>query len=71
MTEITVRLPDDLAQRARRAGLLSDSSILVLLEDAIRLQAGRRLMEVADHAHAAGARPMMSKETGAGAGRRP
>lgn len=40
MTEWVLRLPDELAQRARNAGLLSDSAIQRLLEDAMRGQAG-------------------------------
>ncbi|MGH8192115.1 MAG: hypothetical protein ACREP2_11775 [Rhodanobacteraceae bacterium] len=44
MTRLTVSLPDDLAQRARNAGLLSDNSIQRLLEDAMRTRdAGARL----------------------------
>ena len=42
MTELVVKLPDELAQRAKRAGLLSDDAIQQLLEDAIRHQAGKR-----------------------------
>jgi len=36
MTELLVKLPDDLAQRAKNAGLLSDSAIQRLLEEAMR-----------------------------------
>lgn len=44
MTQVTVSLPDDLAQRARNAGLLSDTSIQQLLENAIRTrESGARL----------------------------
>ena len=46
MTEVVVvKLPDDLAQRAKNAGLLSDSAIQRLLEEAMRREAGRRLLE--------------------------
>lgn len=62
MTELLVRLPDELAQRARRAGLLSDIAIQELLEDAMRRQAGRRLLDVADRIHAAGIPPMSMEE---------
>ena len=41
MTRITVSLPDDVAERARSAGLLSDRAIGQLLEDAMRREAGR------------------------------
>lgn len=48
MTRLTISLPDDLAQRARNAGLLSDSGIRQALEDAIRRQAGERLRDLMD-----------------------
>ncbi len=62
MTKIEIRLPDELAQRAKSAGLLSDTAIQDLLEDAIRRQAGRRLLEVAERIHAAGIPPMSMEE---------
>lgn len=61
MTNITVSLPDELAQRARNAGLLNDSAIRQLLEEAMRRDAGRRLLQVAEQLHAAGV-PTMSEE---------
>lgn len=63
MTEqLMVKLPGELAQRARRAGLLTDSAIARLLEDAMRRQAGQRLLEVAEQLHAAGVQPMSEEE---------
>ena len=62
MTELTIKLPDDVAQRAEQAGLLSDSAIQELLEDAMRRQAGRRLLEVVDRIQAAGIEPMSMEE---------
>lgn len=59
MTMIEIRLPDELAQRAKSAGLLSDSAIQGLLEDAIRRQSGRLLLDVARSIHAANI-PVMS-----------
>jgi hypothetical protein len=47
MTRIQISLPDEVAQRARHAGLLSDSAIQQLLEEAMRRRAGRALIEVA------------------------
>jgi len=58
MTELVVKLPDELAQRAKSAGLLTDSAIQRLLEEAMRREAGRRLLEVAEQLHAAGVEPM-------------
>lgn len=62
MTELMVTLPDDLAQRARSAGLLSDSAIQRLLEEAMRREAGRRLLAIAEHIQAAGIPPMNDEE---------
>ena len=62
MTEVLVKLPDDLAQRAKIAGLLSDSAIQRLLEEAMRREAGRKLMEVAGRLHASGIEPMSDEE---------
>jgi hypothetical protein len=58
MTEVRLTLPDELAQRARNAGLLSDSAIQQLLEDAMRRAAGRKLLAVAGLLHEAGIPPM-------------
>jgi hypothetical protein len=58
ITELVVRLPDDLAERAKKAGLLADGAIQRLLEDTMRREAGRRLLQVAGRLHAAGVPPM-------------
>ena len=55
MTEVIVKLPDELAQRAKRAGLLTDSAIQRLLEEAMRREAGQRLLHVAQRLSRAGA----------------
>lgn len=62
MTQVTVSLPDDLAQRARSAGLLSDAAIRQLLEDAMRREAGRELLKLAEEIQAAGIAPMSEAE---------
>jgi hypothetical protein len=62
MTELLVKLPDELARRARSAGLLTDSAIQNLLEEAIRREAGRRLLQVASQLHAADVPPMSEEE---------
>ena len=62
MTELMVKLPDELAQRAKNAGLLSDSAIQRLLEEAMRREAGRKLLAVAKCMHAAGIEPMSDEE---------
>ena len=62
MTDLVIHLPNDLEERARRAGLLSDGAIQALLEDAIRGQAGWRLREVVESIHAADVAPMTMEE---------
>ena len=60
--ELVIKLPDDLVQRAREAGLLSDSAIQELLEDAMRRRAGRLLLDIARRVQAAGIEPMSMEE---------
>jgi hypothetical protein len=55
-------LPDDLAQRAKKAGLLSDAAMQALLEEAMRRNAGRRLLQTAQRLHAANIPPMSEEE---------
>lgn len=62
MTQVTVSLPDDLARRARNAGLLSDAAIRQLLEDAMRRNAGRELLKLAEEIRAAQIPPMSDEE---------
>lgn len=65
MTRITVSLPDDVAERARSAGLLADRAIRELLEDAMRRDTGRKLLEIADRLHAADIPPMSDEDIAA------
>jgi hypothetical protein len=62
MTMIEIKLPDEVAERARSAGLLSDIAIQQLLEDAMRRRAGRSLLEVARDIQGAGIPPMSMEE---------
>jgi len=62
MTEWVVQLPDDLAQRAKSAGLLSDVVIQRLLEEAMRREAGAKLMQLTAGLHAANIEPMTEDE---------
>lgn len=43
MAELVVNLPDELAQRAREAGLLTNEAIEALLREKLRAQAGEDL----------------------------
>ncbi len=62
MTTLKVTLPDELAQRAQSAGLLTDSAIQNLLEEAIRRTAGKRLLEISARLQAANISPMSDQE---------
>lgn len=62
MTTLQVELPDDLAERAQRAGLLTDIAIQKLLEDAIRREAGGRLLDIGERLQQAGIAPMSDEE---------
>ena len=62
MTDLVVKLPDELARRARNAGLLPDSATQRLLEEAMRREAGRKLLAVAERGHAVGIEPMSDEE---------
>ena len=62
MTTIQINLPDALVQRARSEGLLSDDAIQRLLEEAMRRQAGRKLIAVAERLHGAKIAPMTDEE---------
>ncbi|MBY0401190.1 hypothetical protein K2X89_12905 [Myxococcota bacterium] len=48
MTEVTLSLPDDLVQQARRAGLLRPEVLAVLLREAMRDRRIERLFSTMD-----------------------
>lgn len=60
--ELKVQLPDELAARARNAGLLTEEAIRQLLEDALRRQAGRELRVIMNKLHATDIPPMTEDE---------
>jgi ribosomal 50S subunit-associated protein YjgA (DUF615 family) len=62
MTELVITLPDDLAERARKQGLLTDEAIGQLLEQAVRRAAGRKLIEIAERLQTASLPPMSEEE---------
>ena len=61
MTEVTVKLPDELARKAQAAGLLSPEGIERALRDALKRDAGRKLLEIGKAMQTASA-PAMSEE---------
>ena len=62
MTTLTIDLPDNIAKEAKDAGLLTPEALAQLLKDAMRRQAGRRLLEVTKRIQAAGIPPMSDEE---------
>lgn len=58
MTTLTIDLPDRLAQQAQDAGLLTPEALAQLLEEAMRRQAGRQLLTVAQRIQAANIAPL-------------
>jgi hypothetical protein len=62
MTELLITLPDDLAERARKQGLLTDEAIGQLLEQAVRGAAGRKLLEIAERLQTTSLPPMSEEE---------
>ena len=60
--ELKLNLPDELAQRAQSAGLLNETAIQKLLEEAVRPESGRRLLEIAERLHATNIPPMTEEE---------
>jgi hypothetical protein len=58
MTTLTIDLPDNIAKEAKDAGLLMPEALTQLLQEALRRQAGQRLVEVAQRIHAADIPPM-------------
>ena len=46
MTELTVTLPDELARKAEEAGILNAEGIERALRDALKREAGRKLLEI-------------------------
>jgi hypothetical protein len=66
MTKIQIELPDDTAQAARDAGLLTPEALERLLTEALRRkQAADSLLSIADRVAAAGIEPMSMEEINA------
>lgn len=59
--ELTLNLPDELAQRAKDAGLLSNEAIEKLLRERLRRQAGEELQAMLDRVQRPGT-PMSEDE---------
>ena len=62
MTELTVKLPDELARQIRAAGLLDEAAVERLFRDALRKQAVGELFAALDEIQAAKLPPMSEDE---------
>jgi len=62
MTMIQIDLPEATAKAAREAGLLTPAALERLIVEAIRRQAGGRLLEAARRIHEAGVEEMSMDE---------
>jgi hypothetical protein len=62
MTTLQITLPDQLAHRAGNAGLLTNSALEALLEDAMRREAGRKLLPLLEILHSSTIEPSSEAE---------
>ena len=60
--ELTLNLPDELANKAQAAGLLNSEAIEKLLREQLRKQAGEELRAMLNKAGASSALPMSEDE---------
>lgn len=60
--EVTLNLPDQIAVEAKRAGLLSDQAISRLIEEAVRREAGKRLLDAMARLREANVPPLTEDE---------
>lgn len=60
--EVTLNLPDQVAQEAQRAGLLTDEAIGRLIEEAVRREAGKRLLDAMARLREANVPPLTEEE---------
>ncbi len=62
MTEVTVKLPDELAAQAKAAGLLQGETLEKVVREALRRKAANELFEALDEIEAAKLPPMTEEE---------
>jgi hypothetical protein len=62
MTTVQIELPDELAQKAEQAGLLSPEALEQLLREQLRAKSLTELRETLDQMHAVNDMPYMSPE---------
>ena len=62
MTTLTIDLPDNIARKAKDAGLLTPDALAQLLKETMRRQAGHRLLDAAQRLQSASIPPMSDEE---------
>lgn len=60
--EVQLNLPDQIAQEAQRAGLLNSRAIERLIEEAVRREAGKKLLEAMQRLRDANVPPLSEEE---------
>ncbi len=63
--ELKLNLPDELAQEAQRAGLLTEQAVERLIEEAVRREAGKKLLDAMQRLRAANVPPLTEEEIAA------
>lgn len=60
--EVKLNLPDEIAEEARRAGLLTEQAIEQLIEEAVRRDAGKKLLDAMQRLRAANVPPLSEED---------
>ena len=60
--EVKLNLPDQIAQEAKRAGLLNGRAIERLIEEAVRHEAGKKLLDVMQRLRDANVPPLTEED---------
>jgi hypothetical protein len=63
--QVQLNLSDQVAQEARRAGLLTGAAIERLIEEALRRDAGKKLLDAMQRMHDANVPPLTEEEIAA------
>lgn len=63
--DVSISLPDNVANEARAAGLLAPEAITRLIEEAVRREAGKRLLDAMQRMRAANVPPLTEEEIAA------
>lgn len=63
--ELKLTLPDEVALEAQRAGLLTEQAVGRLIEEAVRREAGKKLLDAMQRLRAANVPPLTEEEIAA------